>query len=91
MARVSELKLENAVALLGAKGIDEIAELFIASTALVLPSHSEPWGLVVNEALSCGLPVVVSEKVGCAEDLLPRGWPQGTEASSGRRQQMLSR
>jgi glycosyltransferase involved in cell wall biosynthesis len=73
MARVSELKLENAVALLGAKGIDEIAELFIASTALVLPSHSEPWGLVVNEALSYGCPAVVSNVCGCVPDLVIDG------------------
>jgi len=73
MARVSELKLEDAVAFLGAKRIDEIAELFIASTALVLPSHSEPWGLVVNEALSYGCPAVVSNVCGCVPDLVIDG------------------
>jgi glycosyltransferase involved in cell wall biosynthesis len=73
MARVSELKLEDAVAFLGAKSIDEIAELFIASTALVLPSHSEPWGLVVNEALSYGCPAVVSNVCGCVPDLVIDG------------------
>lgn len=35
-----------------------------------LPSKSETWGLVVNEAMACGLPVLVSEKVGCAVNLV---------------------
>ncbi|MEA5401609.1 glycosyltransferase [Arcicella sp. DC2W] len=37
---------------------------------LVLPSSSEPWGLVVNEAMACGLPVAVSNKCGCAAELV---------------------
>jgi len=31
----------------------------------------EPWGLVVNEAAACGLPLLVSERAGCAETLVP--------------------
>jgi glycosyltransferase involved in cell wall biosynthesis len=37
--------------------------------AFVLPSTSETWGLAVNEAMACGRPVAVSERVGCAPDL----------------------
>jgi glycosyltransferase involved in cell wall biosynthesis len=73
IARVSELKLEQVVSFLGAKNIGEIAELFIESTASVLPSHSEPWGLVVNESLSYGCPVVVSNVCGCVPDLVVDG------------------
>jgi glycosyltransferase involved in cell wall biosynthesis len=36
----------------------------------VLPSASETWGLAVNEALACGRPVVVSDRVGCASDVV---------------------
>jgi glycosyltransferase involved in cell wall biosynthesis len=72
-ARVSELHMEQVVTFLGAKNINEIAELFIQSTALVLPSHSEPWGLVVNESLSYGCPVVVSNVCGCVPDLVIDG------------------
>jgi len=37
----------------------------------VLPSaYGETWGLAVNEAMSCGRPVVVSDRVGCAADLV---------------------
>jgi glycosyltransferase involved in cell wall biosynthesis len=42
----------------------------MSSTALVLPSHSEPWGLVVNESLSYGCPVVVSHVCGCVPELV---------------------
>lgn len=42
---------------------------------LVLPSKGpgETWGLAVNEALSCGLNAIVSDKVGCAPDLIMEG------------------
>jgi glycosyltransferase involved in cell wall biosynthesis len=36
----------------------------------VLPSKSEPWGLVVNEAMICGLGVIVSDACGCKDDLV---------------------
>jgi glycosyltransferase involved in cell wall biosynthesis len=50
-----------------------IAASFMRSTALVLPSHSEPWGLVVNESLSYGCPVVVSKNCGCVPELVIDG------------------
>lgn len=43
---------------------------FAAADALVAPSRSEPWGLVVNEALSAGLAVVMSDVFGCTDDLI---------------------
>lgn len=52
----------------------EIAAAYAATDCLVLPSdHGETWGLVVNEAMACGLPAVVSDLVGCAEDLVIEG------------------
>lgn len=44
---------------------DELSEFYAAGDVFVLPSESEPWGLVVNEAMEFGLPVVVSDRVGC--------------------------
>lgn len=52
----------------------EIAAAYAATDCLLLPSdHGETWGLVVNEAMACGLPAVVSNLVGCAEDLVIEG------------------
>ena len=42
---------------------------YAAADALVLSSEQETWGLVVNEALACGTPVVVSDAVGCAPEM----------------------
>jgi glycosyltransferase involved in cell wall biosynthesis len=41
-----------------------LAELFI------FPTHTDPWGLVVNEAMACGLPVIVTDVAGCSKDLI---------------------
>lgn len=50
---------------------EEISRAYVAADVLVLPSdHGETWGLVVNEAMASGLPCVVSNAVGCGEDLV---------------------
>ena len=72
-ARVKSLGLELSVRFLGPKSVEEIGPLFVSCTALVLPSHSEPWGLVVNESLSYGCPVVVSNVCGCVPELVLQG------------------
>lgn len=52
----------------------QLAAAYAAADLLVLPSdHGETWGLVVNEAQVCGLPVVVSDQVGCGPDLVEDG------------------
>jgi glycosyltransferase involved in cell wall biosynthesis len=47
-----------------------VPKYFCKSDCLVLPSKSEPWGLVVNEAMICGLGVIVSDACGCRDDLV---------------------
>ena len=41
---------------------------------LILPTYTDTWGLVVNEAMACGLPVIVSNVAGCAADLVIENW-----------------
>ncbi len=53
---------------------EDLACLYALAEALVLPTHSDPWGLVVNEAMACGLPIVVSSVAGCSDDLVEDGW-----------------
>jgi glycosyltransferase involved in cell wall biosynthesis len=48
----------------------EVPKFFSRSSCFVLPSTSEPWGLVVNEAMVCGLPVIVTDVCGCSPDLV---------------------
>jgi glycosyltransferase involved in cell wall biosynthesis len=59
------------------------------SDVLILPSKSEPWGLVVNEAMVCGMPVIVSENCGCAEDLVKND-VNGFTFDPGRQQELES-
>lgn len=73
-------------AMVGFKNQTELPEYYRAADILVLPSFIETWGLVVNEAMACGLAAIVSSGVGCARDLvIPRqtGWitPTGDAAS----------
>jgi glycosyltransferase involved in cell wall biosynthesis len=55
---------------------DALARYYAHAATFVLPSLSEPWGLVVNEAAASGLPLLVSARAGCAATLVPE--PQGT-------------
>jgi glycosyltransferase involved in cell wall biosynthesis len=58
------------IRIVGFKNQSELPMYYAMADLLILPSESETWGLVVNEALACGLRVVVSSKVGCAPDLI---------------------
>jgi glycosyltransferase involved in cell wall biosynthesis len=72
----------------------EMPTAYAVADALVLPSdHGETWGLVVNEAMACGLPAIGSDQVGGAEDLVlegrtglvsPVGQPAALAAAMGR-------
>lgn len=57
----------------GFKNQSELSAYYRAADAVVLPSESETWGLVVNEAMACGLPAIISDAVGCAPDLIDAG------------------
>jgi glycosyltransferase involved in cell wall biosynthesis len=51
-----------------------LPEFYALADALIFPTHSDTWGLVVNEAMSCGLPIIASNVAGCVSDLVQDGW-----------------
>jgi glycosyltransferase involved in cell wall biosynthesis len=57
----------------GFRNQSELPGYYALADVLVLPSGFEQWGLVVNEAMCFGLPVIVSDRVGCARDLVRTG------------------
>ena len=54
----------------GFRNQSELPAYYAMADVLVLPSGFERWGLVVNEAMCFGLPIVASDRVGCAADLV---------------------
>jgi glycosyltransferase involved in cell wall biosynthesis len=58
------------VRFVGFKNQSELPNLYAAADLFVLPADAEPWGLVVNEVMSAGLPVIVSSEVGAGSDLV---------------------
>lgn len=72
-AYVTSQKLQN-VHFVGFKNQTELAPYYTLSDIFVLPSSfGETWGLVVNEAMCFGLPIIVSDVVGCGSDLVRHG------------------
>jgi glycosyltransferase involved in cell wall biosynthesis len=53
---------------------EHLAAYYALADVFVFPTHTDPWGLVVNEAMACGLPVISSGAAGCAADLVENGW-----------------
>jgi len=74
----------------------EIPAAYAVADVLVLPSdHGETWGLVVNEAMACGVPAIVSDQVGCADDLVRPGetglvFPMGDVAALAKAIELLA-
>ena len=52
---------------------DRLVAYYKMADVFVLPSKKESWGLVINEALACGLPVIASDRVGSVDDLILPG------------------
>jgi glycosyltransferase involved in cell wall biosynthesis len=53
---------------------DELGAYYALAEALILPTYTDTWGMVVNEAMACGLPVIVSSAAGCSADLIRENW-----------------
>ena len=69
-SQLSTLNLHSHVHLHGFKQYDELPVYYALANAFVHASTTEQWGLVVNEAIASGLPVIVSERCGCVPELV---------------------
>jgi glycosyltransferase involved in cell wall biosynthesis len=65
---------------------EQLASYYALAETFVFPTHTDPWGLVVNEAMACGLPIISTGVAGCVADLVEDRWngrviPQGDSES----------
>ncbi|WP_271608428.1 glycosyltransferase [Bradyrhizobium sp. CCBAU 21359] len=67
------LNITSNVVFAGPKYDTELFDEYSKASCLILPSQSEPWGLVVNEALSYGCPTIASNRCGCVPELVCDG------------------
>jgi glycosyltransferase involved in cell wall biosynthesis len=71
--QIRQLDLQEHIHLPGFLQQDELLPYFAHARCLIHASLQEQWGLVVNEAMAAGLPVLVSNRCGCFEDLVQDG------------------
>ena len=64
-----EFRIQH-VYFMGFQNQTELPQFYAIADVFVLPSSFDPWGLVVNEAMCCGCPVIASDHVGAARDLV---------------------
>jgi glycosyltransferase involved in cell wall biosynthesis len=87
--------IDHRVSLLGHADAIALDALYGRADALILPSHYDAWGLVVNEAQAYGLPVIATDQVGAAADLIEPGVnglvvPAGSSAALARAMKELA-
>jgi glycosyltransferase involved in cell wall biosynthesis len=71
--RIADCGLRNSVLLPGFKQYPDLPAYYAHAGAFIHASTTEQWGLVVNEAMASGLPVLVSNRCGCAAELVQEG------------------
>jgi glycosyltransferase involved in cell wall biosynthesis len=71
--KISDLNLQDYVHLTGFLQQEQMLPYFAHAKCFIHASIQEQWGLVVNEAMASGLPVLVSNRCGCYEDLIVEG------------------
>jgi glycosyltransferase involved in cell wall biosynthesis len=57
----------------GFRNQSELPDFYHLADMFVLPSENEPWGLIINEVMAAGLPVIATEEIGAAADLVKHG------------------
>jgi glycosyltransferase involved in cell wall biosynthesis len=65
--------IQDKVEFLGFVNQSQLPRLYKAADLMVIPSRYEPFGLVVNESMLCGCPVIASDRVGAVRDLITHG------------------
>ena len=71
--RCNQPDLRGKVEIAGFQPAERLVDFYLLARVFVLPSFREPWGLVVNEAMACGLPILVSKNCGCRPELCKEG------------------
>src|SRR5262249_36579185 len=71
-----KMRVEKRVKFLGFVNQSQLPALYTAADLMVLPSEYEPFAVVVNEAMCCGCPVIASDQVGAARDLVAPVQPE---------------
>ena len=69
----------------GFRQIEELPKFYGNASAFIHPAQQEPWGLVINEAMAAGLPILSSRNVGAAEELVDHrinGWTFNADSIS---------
>ena len=77
----------------GFRQIEELPRFYAHAGCFVHPAFEEPWGLVINEAMACGLPVLSGNNVGAAEELVEdgvNGWKFDAENVAEMAQRMVA-
>jgi glycosyltransferase involved in cell wall biosynthesis len=72
-SEAEQLGITSRVRFPGLVKYSRLPEAYAASDVLVFPSEHEPYGLPVNEAMICGIPAIVSDRVGAGFDLVEHG------------------
>jgi glycosyltransferase involved in cell wall biosynthesis len=72
-SEIRSLNLGSVVTMPGFEPYERMPKYYALAEALIHPSTTEQWGLVVNEALASGTPVIVSDRVGACVDLVQEG------------------
>jgi glycosyltransferase involved in cell wall biosynthesis len=68
---------------------EQLASYYASADVFVFPTHTDPWGLVINEAMASGLPVITSNAAGCVDDLVEDHW-NGRVVPPGNTDQLAS-
>jgi glycosyltransferase involved in cell wall biosynthesis len=61
------------VRMVGFKNVEEVPGYYALGDLFVIPSEAEPWGLVTNEAMNAGVPIIATNDIGSSADLVREG------------------